>query len=142
MSAGEVNTTPPRQKGIHVGAPACFALELACRQITDAFGGFGCYVVGSALERPNWRDVDVRLILSDQEFKTLFPDAGEHWEHDTRWLLMTLALSRLLSTTTGLPVDFQIQPQSYANERHPFRRSAIGMRIPKGKTNDGHGPYG
>lgn len=130
MSAGEVSGRS-RHKGIHIGAPACFALELACRQITDAFGGFGCYVVGSALERSDWRDVDVRLILSDDEFRTLFPDAGEHWEHDTRWLLMTISLSKLLSTATGLPIDFQIQSQTYANERHPGPRSAIGIKIGK-----------
>ena len=55
-------------KGIYIGAPACFALELACRQICEAFGGHHCYVVGSSLERADWRDVDVRYMLEDDAF--------------------------------------------------------------------------
>lgn len=36
-----------------------------------------------------------------------------------------------LSKTTGLPVDFQIQPQTHANENHPGSRNAVGLRIIK-----------
>ena len=118
-----------RPKGIHVGAPATFALELALRQVCEAFNVSACYIVGSALERADWRDVDVRLILGDAEFAVLFPDAGQHWEFDPRWLLLTVCISERLSKITGLPVDFQFQPQTHANERHPGRRSAVGMRI-------------
>lgn len=122
-----------RRKSIYVGAPACFALELACQQINAAFGGLGCYLVGSALERPDWRDVDVRLILTDEEFASLFPDAGRNWEFDERWLLMTVSISERLSKITGLPVDFQFQPQTHANEHHKGRRNALGLRFAKGK---------
>lgn len=121
-----------RKKAIYVGAPACFALELACRDICDAFDGYGCYVVGSALERPDWRDVDVRFIMDDAAFAALFPSAGLHWEHDARWLLLTVSISERLSKITGLPIDFQIQPQTHVNERHKGRRNAIGLRIAKG----------
>lgn len=75
----------PRKKFNYVGAPAVFALELAVAQVWQAFGGFGCYLVGSCLERRDWRDVDVRMILSDEEFAQLFPNAGQHWEHDARY---------------------------------------------------------
>lgn len=122
-----------RKKGIYVGAPACFALEQACRHIWEAFdspeGCSGCYVVGSALSRPDWRDVDVRFILSDEQFAQTFPAAGQHWEHDPRWLLLTVSISQWLSKVTGLPIDFQFQPQTHANERHPGPRNAIGFRI-------------
>ena len=125
----------PRVKGIYVGAPACFALELACQHLMDAFGAKwenGCYVVGSALERPDWRDIDVRLIMSDDEFAKLFPDAGPHghWEHDPRWLLLTTWASKWLSDQSGLPVDFQFQAQTHANEKHRGVRNAIGFRTP------------
>lgn len=118
-----------RKKAIYIGAPACFALEMACQQVNAAFGGHGCFVVGSALERPNWRDVDVRMILTDDEFARLFPDAGRYWEHNPRWLLMTTAISAWLSKATGLPIDFQFQPQTHANERHSGPRHAYGTSI-------------
>lgn len=126
-----------RKKGNYVGAPAIFALETACRQITEAFGSYGCYVVGSALERPDWRDVDVRYIMADDEFEKLFPDAyPQCWEQDPRWLLLTVAISERLSKLTGLPIDFQFQPQTHANERHKGQRHAIGIHIaPRSKGN-------
>jgi hypothetical protein len=128
--------TEPRKKGIYIGAPACFALEEALRPVCEAFGAYagtgGCYIVGSCLERPDWRDVDVRLLLSDEAFAALFPDAREHhWEHDTRWLVLTVAISERLSRLTGLPIDFQFQPQTRANERHTGPRAAVGFRITK-----------
>lgn len=124
----------PRKKGIHVGAPACFALELAIRHVREAFCGsddeyYGCYVVGSALERADWRDVDVRMMMSDAAFAREFPNAGDHWEWDPRWLLLTVAISDWLSKQTGLPIDFQFQPQTHANKRHKGPRNAVGIRI-------------
>jgi hypothetical protein len=124
-----------RKKSCYVGAPAIFALEAACKQVAEAFGGYasggGLYLVGSALERPDWRDVDLRFILPDAEFEQLFPDAGRHWEFDERWLLLTVAISERLSKITGLPIDFQFQPQSHANERHAGPRHAVGLRFAK-----------
>lgn len=129
------DATKPRVKSIYIGAPACFALEEECRHLWDAFcshrdgWGGGIYVVGSCLQRADYRDVDVRLILDDGEFAKLFPDAGDHWEHDARWLCLTVAISERLSRRTGLPIDFQFQPQSHANERHKGARSAVGIRL-------------
>jgi hypothetical protein len=129
-------TEKPRAKAVHIGAPACFALEEAIRHVAEAFGAYeaggeyaGIYVVGSALERSDWRDVDVRMIMSDAKFAETFPDAGDHWEHDARWLLLTVAISERLSKLTGLPIDFQFQPQTHANKHHKGPRNAIGMRI-------------
>jgi hypothetical protein len=123
------NSSSPRKKANYVGAPKIFALEQACRDVTEAFGGYGCYLVGSALQTPDWRDVDVRFIMKDEEFAALFPDAGQHWEQDPRWLLMTVSISERLSKVTGLPIDFQFQPQTHSNERHKGTRHAIGFRI-------------
>jgi hypothetical protein len=124
---------PREVKSIYIGAPAVFALELECKHINEAFGDYGCYIVGSSLHRPDWRDVDVRYIMKDEEFAKLFPDAGQNWEMDTRWLLLTVSISEYLSKRTGLPIDFQIQPQTHANERHPKPRSATGLTIRKRK---------
>ncbi|HEY4136505.1 MAG TPA: hypothetical protein VGO34_14970 [Alphaproteobacteria bacterium] len=139
-SVPDASDAPPakRKKGIYVGAPACFALELACQDINRAFGGFGCYLVGSALERADWRDIDVRFIMTDAEFDKEFPGTRERgiWEFDPKWLLMTVAISERLSKLTGLPVDFQFQPQTHANERHKGRRNALGMIIEKKDTGE------
>lgn len=137
-----VSEQPPRTKGVFIGAPACFALELAIRPVCAAFrayhGTCGCYVVGSALERQDWRDVDVRLIMEDVAFLAEFPDAHsvDHYEQDARWLLFTTVISAHLSTLTGLPIDFQIQPQSIANKRHDKRRNAIGIVLRKDVSHD------
>lgn len=131
--------TEPRKKGVYIGAPACFALEEAIRPVCEAFGVYrseginGCYLVGSSLERPDWRDVDVRMLLDDDEFAREFPHAGEHWEHDTRWLVLNVAISERLSKLTGLPIDFQIHPRTKANERHKGQRAAIGLRFEESK---------
>jgi hypothetical protein len=124
------DASEPRQKAVYVGAPACFALEEAIRPVCEAFGVHCCYVVGSALSRADWRDVDVRLILDDDAFAREFPKAHpNHYEHDARWLLFVVAISERLSRQTGLPIDFQIQPRTHANTRHKGRRNAIGLRM-------------
>lgn len=116
-------------KAIYIGAPACFALEAAMVQVNAAFGVFCSYVVGSALERADWRDVDVRMLLDDETFAREFPRAEVgHYEFDAKWLLVTVAVSEHLRKLTGLPIDFQIQPTSIANSRHKGkRRNAIGF---------------
>jgi hypothetical protein len=123
-----------RIKHNYVGAPAAFRLELACHHLKEAFcrKGGGIYQVGSTLQRPDWRDVDVRLMLPDDEFKELFPDAETHWEHDPRWLVINVAIALWLKDASGLNVDFQFQPQSHANARHNGRRNALGMIFSKG----------
>lgn len=122
---------PPKRKANHLGAPACFALELACQHLRQAFGGCGAYQVGSSLARADYRDVDVRLILEDEAFHRLFPDAHDRgsWEFDPRWLVMTVAISTWLSRETGLPIDFQFQPQTHANEHHRGPRNPLGLRL-------------
>jgi hypothetical protein len=123
------------RKSNFIGAPAAFKLELACQHLNRAFGGWGCYHVGSSRQRKDWRDVDVRLILDDKEFDRLFPDAQENsWEFDARWLVLTIAISEWLSKESGLPIDFQFQKQSHANARHPKERNAIGLNMrPRGR---------
>lgn len=146
-STGGPSGQPPRKKGMYIGAPACFALEEAIRHIAEAFGAYrgysndgdtrwggGIYIVGSCLKRADWRDVDVRYIMHDDAFAELFPDAGQNWERDARWLLLTVSISERLSRLTGLLIDFQFQPQTHANEVHKGPRSAIGLRFNKLKV--------
>ncbi|TIN76797.1 hypothetical protein [Mesorhizobium sp.] len=133
----ELEKPATKKKASYVGVPAVFKLELACKHLNDAYDGFGCYVVGSALERPDWRDVDVVLILDDHAFAREFPSAdlrGGNFELDTKWLIHTVALSDWLKEQTGLPIDFKIQPQTWANERHKGMRHAKGMRVTRERS--------
>lgn len=118
-------------KGVYVGAPACFALELACQPVNRAFGGFGCFLVGSALTRPDWRDVDIRYIMQDDEFEAEFPSvnlAAVNWEFDAKWILLSTGISAYLKHASGLPIDFQFQPQTHANKHHKGKpRNALGL---------------
>src|SRR5208282_4496459 len=62
---GQQKRLDDRKKANYIGSPQVFALEQACRSINEAFDGYGCYLVGSCIERPDWRDVDVRFIMPD-----------------------------------------------------------------------------
>ena len=125
-------------KASYIGAPAHFALEIACKSVRDAFaprgeGTFGdIFIVGSATERPDFRDVDVRMMLDDASFSELFPSAlldGCAWEFDPRWTLMVTAISQWMRQQTGLPIDFQFQPMTHANKYHGGKtRHAAGLR--------------
>jgi hypothetical protein len=91
--------------------------------IRDYFGHIP-YHVGSSLSSKGWRDVDVRLILDDDEFAERFgPDRSA--ETNPKLGAITLAFSVLGQQMTGLPIDFQIQPQTWANEKYPGPRSAL-----------------
>jgi hypothetical protein len=110
---------------VGVGMPAALHLEAFGREIDAAFGHLP-YLVGTAAVGKQWRDVDVRLILPDDDFDALFPPV-EQGQPDGRWGLLCAALSELARQRTGLPVDFQIQRMTYANDRYPGVRLALGL---------------
>lgn len=97
-------------------------LNDACIMIAEAFGETP-YLVGSANRDRQYRDVDIRLILSDEDF--------DHWFRGRLmlWSLVCLAIGRHLADVTRLPVDFQIQRMTEANERYGDGfRNPMGMR--------------
>jgi hypothetical protein len=117
---------------IGVGMPAALHLDAFGREIEAAFGHLP-YLVGTAAVGKQWRDVDVRLILPDDEFDHLFPPIEPGRFPDGLWSLLCAALSELGKQRTGLPVDFQIQRQSYANDRFPGVRQALGLHDRNGQ---------
>lgn len=91
----------------------------ACRAILAA--GFHAYHVGSSIERPDYRDVDLRAILDDAEFDALFVNRE-------RLDLLNVALSEWLSARAALPIDFQFQRRTKANAEFGGRpRNAMGF---------------
>lgn len=105
----------PKRRSNYLPAPHYFALNQACTLIDRSFGTCP-YLVGSALERADYRDVDVRLILPDEQYDRWFN--GLNGTHDAYWTLLCLSISTWLREQTGLPVDFQIQRQTQANAEH------------------------
>ena len=111
----------------YIGAPEMFLLNQACRPLTDAFGPH-LYLVGSSLERRDYRDVDVRCILPDEEFDHLFPGAfGVNYGLHALWSVMCSSISLMLARHSGLPIDFQIQRRTEANKEYDGQRAALGM---------------
>jgi hypothetical protein len=93
-------------------------------QLVADYFGHECYHVGSSLTRKDWRDVDVRLILPDDDFEERF-GRGASAETHPKLGAVTLAFAALGQKMTGLPIDFQIQPLTHANDRYPDMRSAL-----------------
>lgn len=111
------------------GMPAGIWLNKFGVIVQDYFGHVP-YQVGSSLKTKDWRDVDVRPILPDDEFIALFGSIHTT-EIDPRFAAITLAFSALGAQMTGLPVDFQIQPQSRANGKYggQMRSTLIEMSM-------------
>ena len=109
-----------------VGMPADLYLEEFGYHIWVAFDEVP-YHVGSSLMGKQWRDVDVRLILPDEKYERLGLGNPRHPHDNGRWVSLVLAYSALGRSLTGLPIDFQIQQQSWANEQYPGTRSALGI---------------
>lgn len=108
---------------VSTGMPAGIWLNKFGVIVHDYFGHVP-YHVGSSLTTKQWRDVDVRLILPDDEFTERF-GCIQSAEVNPKLAAITLAFSALGKAMTGLPIDFQIQPQTHANEKYPGMRSAL-----------------
>lgn len=114
-----------------IGAPQFFELNQACEILWRAFGdGSGIYLVGSSIKRRNFRDVDVRCIMDDDDFERLFGKHETAFYLNPLWSVMCCSVSLWLSKRTGLPIDFQIQKQSDANKNECGPRHALGLALP------------
>lgn len=102
----------------YLSPPDFHRLDWAVRPIAAAFGR-PVYLVGSVLRTADYRDIDLRLILDDDQVAT-YPDPVR--------LLLNIALSDLIARAAGLaaPIDFQIQPMAEANAE-PGDRNPLGL---------------
>jgi hypothetical protein len=107
-------------------------LRNACILISQAYDDCYLMLVGSCLEKPDFRDVDVRCIIPDIEFGYLFPASAEEEVFDARWSLLCTSISDWMKSVTGLPVDFQFQKMSLANERFTGAREALTIHASHG----------
>jgi hypothetical protein len=105
--------------------PAYRYLQEFGHQVWHAFG-HPPYLVGSALHTRDWRDVDVRLMLPDNEYQALFGDV-RHQGLNGKLAAFNMAFSELGHKMTGLPIDFQIQQSTDANRVFQEPREALGV---------------
>lgn len=114
-----------------MGMPAGLYLEEFGRIVADAFDATP-YHVGSSVpghERAGqYRDVDVRVLLDDDVYAAMGFGDPERPHLSAKWVALVMAFSELGRRMTGLPIDFQIQQVSYANEKFATGRSALGVR--------------
>lgn len=98
-------------------------LEDWCQMVSVILGPHGTpYLVGSVTERADFRDVDLRVILPDEEFDARFrsrPDAVR---------FLNRAFSVWGQQETGLPIDFQVQRMTDANAEFDKPRYPMGIR--------------
>lgn len=108
----------------HLDAPMLTKLDLASVLIREIFEDTP-YLVGSCMTRPDYRDVDVRIILTDERFDALFPrphaDPLRHFNEN--------AITDYYVNATGLRIDFQIQRQTEANAKYPGVRHPLGLYV-------------
>lgn len=100
-----------------------FLLDHACKPIYEAFGEHGdIYLVGTSASRQEYRDVDVRLMLSDKRYDKIVKAVGRQGI-----IFVSLAIGQYLASMTDLPIDFQIQRTTEAND-HKGLRNPLGRR--------------
>ena len=113
------------KKPHYLPAQPYLALNRAVGVVDRGLDTLGIFLVGSCLERPDFRDVDVRAIMADEAYDRLFPGGESGTESDAFWSLLCTAIGGYLAQATGLPIDFQIQRMTEANLLHPGPRNAI-----------------
>ncbi len=120
----------------YLSPPDLHRLDWTCVPIHRAFDK-PPYLVGSALTRPSFRDIDLRMILSDEDVMSMFGakrlepyGTNTDPEPNRLWLLINIALSDLIAKTAGLswPIDFQIQSRAEANKYTNEPRNPMGVR--------------
>lgn len=107
-----------------------FMLNNACEPIRRVFIETGdplsgLYLVGSTMtgkRSEGVRDTDVRLMLSDGRYAEIRKVLGV-----SGLRFLGVAIGQYLASATGLPIDFQIQQTTAANEAH-----GSGWRNPLG----------
>ncbi len=115
-----------QHSSIGVGMPQSLLLEDFCFLVSKVFDSQP-YLVGSAGNSKKWRDVDIRLILTDEEWEKMKLGEPANPHKNWKWVALVRAFSELGRSMTGLPIDFQIQQMTQANKEYAGRRNAQGI---------------
>ena len=114
-----------RKRAHYIPALQYIALSMAVEPVETGLDTLGTFLVGSCLERPDFRDVDVRTIMRDETYDQLFPVRADTAPADAFWSLLCASIGAHLERASQLPIDYQIQRCSEANALHPGPRNAL-----------------
>lgn len=121
-------TMHPKKRVHYIPAHKFLNLSNCCQMLLKAYGSV-VYLVGSASQRPDFRDVDLVMIVKDDEFDALFPGEGVPSNHNMSmlWCITCTSIGLWLSQQAGLAVDFKIQRMTQANLEHAKPRHPMGL---------------
>lgn len=105
--------------------PAALHLDEFARLLRDFFKA-PVYLVGSALDRKDWHDLDIRVILSDEEFYPYGDPARRFW--NAKWISVCLAFTALGEKMIGCKIDFQVEQESYVQANCTGAKLLIGEK--------------
>ncbi len=108
-----------------IGQPQGMLLNEFGERVRAAFGEVA-YHVGSSLsamydkksQARAWRDVDVRLMLDDEVWEKMELGDPANPHGNAKWRALCIVFSDYGRHSTGLPIDFQLQQRSHANENY------------------------
>lgn len=112
-----------------VGMPFILQLQDFGEHVYRAWGHVAYHVGSSLREKHGWRDVDVRLMLPDDVYSAMGFGDPDRTHDNAKWVSTVLAWSAFGKSLSGLPVDFQIQPVTYANEKFKGQQRSALLRI-------------
>ena len=120
------STERAKRRASFLSPPDFQRLDLACFPVYRSYGA--AYLVGSVLTRADFRDIDLRCILDDDEYDRMFPPDDS--DSSRKLCLLNIAISSMISDSAQLawPVDFQFQRQTEANAEFNEMRNPMGMR--------------
>jgi len=114
-----------------IGQPQGMLLNIFGETLRAAFGEVA-YHVGSSLtteKTTHWRDVDVRLMLDDDVWEQMQLGNPANPHGNAKWRAFCIVFSDYGRRVTGLPIDFQLQQRTHANDKYSTekggRRSAL-----------------
>jgi hypothetical protein len=98
-------------------------LDWACAPLRRAFG-HPPVLVGSVLTSPDYRDIDVRLVLADADLESFTLGSKD------RHMLLNVAFTDLIARAANAPasIDFQFQSQTEAATFDGQPRNPLGVR--------------
>lgn len=110
----------PRPRSCYLHVTDQYTLRQFGHNLREAFPtARGILHVGSSITRPNWRDVDVRIVMSDEDY--------DHLGDVVNPMVLAVALSMWGQRFTGLPIDCQVQRASDAAHEPTAHKSIGGM---------------
>lgn len=110
-----------KPRAIYLDVDQVRQLDHWCVSLRTMFNGDVPYLVGSVIQRPTWRDVDIRIMLPPKRYQRLAATVD--------LLDLHMLVSQWGKAQTSLPIDFQVQDQDAANAEFNGRRHARGLLL-------------